>query len=31
VFLDVTAGAQGTGGFSFKAKLFIVVAWIPVG
>lgn len=31
VFLDITAGAQGTGGFALTGKLVVTVFWISVG
>jgi hypothetical protein len=31
VYLDVTAPAQGTGGFALKARALITVTWMPVG
>ena len=31
VIMDITAGAQGTGSFSLKARLLLTVAWIAVG
>lgn len=31
IVLDITAGAQGTGGFTLKGRFLIRVQWIPVG
>lgn len=31
VFFDITAGAQGTGGFTLRGKFVVVVRWQAVG
>lgn len=31
IIMDVTTGAQGTGGFTLRAKMLLVVFWLPEG
>lgn len=31
VFFDITAGAQGTGGFTLRGKFNLIVKWVSVG